>query len=299
LAREGSRISRDVSETSCVAWVSAIYQKPNAPRCQVTSSAFPACGPQGGHGSGIRFGQQDITISHYGRASLYPVRCWICSPRMFSQLKLSNSLDIEFCLEALEIALPLGEATRSSTPIKGCQPFQVVVAPPSFTCGILGYEEASSGRLAVRSNEGKIPSPGRPSTASAQASSLFWMAIAQGLSSEKCRIPRRASLKRIGTPLVPQCWRDAFRRLNPPFGPFPVLSEREEIAILWAKNLESAQLPRELVASASTILPKLRRNSQQRQQCVAIGPQRHSGMLNVAPERPSPKVARLAGKPPA
>jgi len=73
--------------------------------------------------------------------------------------------------------------------------------------------------MAFPLDEGGNPSP-RPDS-SAQASSSFLDAIAQVF--ERDAACRGGILKRLETPLVPQCWRMPSDRSEIRLGPFPVL----------------------------------------------------------------------------
>ncbi|WP_162922824.1 MULTISPECIES: IS30 family transposase [unclassified Synechococcus] len=146
--------------------------------------------------------------------------------------------------------------------------------------------------MAVRSMRGKIPSPGRPSTAQHKHRVLFWMAIAQGLSSENA-----ASEAGIPQAIGTRWFRNAGGMppidLNPPSGRFLSFSEREEIAILWARNLGVRAIARELGRSASTICRELRRNSSTRSNALAY--RATTAQWHAERRARRPKVARLAG----
>jgi len=90
------------------------------------------------------------------------------------------------------------------------------------------------------------------------------MAHRSGVIDEKPH-PRRASsseLERVGSAMLAM---PPDRSETSPFGRFLSFSEREEIAILWArKSGESRAIARELGRSASTICRELRRNSSTR-----------------------------------
>jgi len=105
------------------AWVTAIVPEANAPRCQVTLDAFlPGGSSQEVTGSGSGFAATNITYyAQLTEASLLPGAVVICSPGMFPQLETFHSLDMEFCLEACEIALTVGESSQDLPLRSGCQ----------------------------------------------------------------------------------------------------------------------------------------------------------------------------------
>jgi len=116
---------------------------------------------------------------------------------------------------------------------------------------------------AIREMRGKIWSPGRPSTARREHRVRFWEAIARGLSSED------AAAEAGMSPAVGARW---FREAGgmPPLELVPVsgrylsLSEREEIAILHAKNKGVREIACRVGRSPSTISRELRRNASTR-----------------------------------
>jgi len=117
---------------------SAVTRGPNALRCygltghlpeathhgaQVThpERLSPAWWTSKGHGSGSGLGKRRFTISHYGRASSTGGRWWdLFLTGMFSAGNFPQPLDMEFCLEALEIgSYRWAESHRSSHSIRG------------------------------------------------------------------------------------------------------------------------------------------------------------------------------------
>jgi len=68
-----------------------------------------------------QFGQQILPNNHYEGASSTCGRCGSVLRNVLSW-KLSTALDMEFCLEALKYALPLGDEHKISTPIRFSSP---------------------------------------------------------------------------------------------------------------------------------------------------------------------------------
>ena len=119
-------------------------------------------------------------------------------------------------------------------------------------------------RASDRAGRAKLGSPGRPSVARDAERRRFWEAIAAGRSSEDAA--RVAGV----SPAVGARW---FRKAGgmppslfassatPPSGRFLSFAEREEIAILHAKELGVREMARRLARAPSTISRELRRNA--------------------------------------
>ncbi len=137
-------------------------------------------------------------------------------------------------------------------------------------------------------------SPGRPSVARREHRQRFWLAIAEGASSEDAAAAAGVS-PAVGTrwfregggmPTVPT---------TPLSGRYLSFAEREEIAILHAQHQTVREIARELDRSPSTISRELRRNAATRggvMEYRATTAQWHADM-----RAKRPKVAKLAGSP--
>lgn len=146
-------------------------------------------------------------------------------------------------------------------------------------------------RQAVQAMRGQLWSPGRPSTARREDRIRFWQAIARGVSSED-------AAGEVGlSPAVGSRW---FRHAGgmPPIRLAPLserylsFAEREELAILHARQLGVRGIARHLGRSPSTISRELRRNASTRSHAVVY---RASTAQWHAERRASrPKVAKLA-----
>ncbi|MFJ9523416.1 transposase, partial [Kitasatospora sp. NPDC101801] len=108
-----------------------------------------------------------------------------------------------------------------------------------------------------------MPSPGRPSVAWREDRVRFWQAIAQGLSSVD-------AAAMIGvSPAVGSRWFRHAGGVNPRFAPstsgrYLSFAEREEIALLRARDLGVRAIARRLGRSPSTISRELSRNASTR-----------------------------------
>ncbi|NOK33070.1 IS30 family transposase [Corallococcus exercitus] len=119
---------------------------------------------------------------------------------------------------------------------------------------------AKNHRRSARAGRPPMSSPGRPSVGRREHRQRFWVAIAQGLSSEDAG--RAAGV----SPVVGCRW---FRegggmpsfRLATLAGRYLSFAEREEVAILHAQRLGVRAIARRLQRSASTISRELRRNA--------------------------------------
>ncbi|MFE4922318.1 IS30 family transposase [Streptomyces sp. NPDC056661] len=116
---------------------------------------------------------------------------------------------------------------------------------------------------AVREYPGQMPSPGRPSVAWREDRVRFWQAIARGLSSVD-------AAGAIGvSPAVGSRWFRHAGGVNPCLTPatsgrYLSFAEREEIALLRARDFGVRAIARHLGRSPSTISRELRRNASTR-----------------------------------
>ena len=144
---------------------------------------------------------------------------------------------------------------------------------------------------AVQAMRGKMWSPGRPPAGRREHRVRFWEGIAGGLSSEQAGVLAGVS------PVVGSRW---FRESGG-MAPFVFVSvsgrylsfvEREEIALLHARNCGVREIARQLGRSPSTISRELRRNAASRSGSVeyrATTAQWHSDRRSSRP-----KVSKLA-----
>lgn len=116
---------------------------------------------------------------------------------------------------------------------------------------------------AVRQYRGQMPSPGRPSVAWREDRVRFWEAIARGTSSVDAAAGIGVS------PAVGTRWFRHAGGVNPCLasttsGRYLSFAEREEIALLRARDLGVRAIARHLGRSPSTISRELRRNASTR-----------------------------------
>ncbi|MBA2338555.1 MAG: IS30 family transposase [Acidimicrobiia bacterium] len=116
---------------------------------------------------------------------------------------------------------------------------------------------------AIREMRGKIWSPGRPSTARREDRVRFWVAIAGGLSTEDA-----AAVAGMSSAVGARWFREAggmSPHLSPTVsGRYLSFVEREEIAILRARQLGVREIARRIGRDPSTISRELRRNASTR-----------------------------------
>ena len=147
------------------------------------------------------------------------------------------------------------------------------------------------GQQAIRAMRGRLWSPGRPSGARREDRVRFWEAVAGGVSSEDAAAGAGVS------PAVGSRW---FRQAGG-MAPFVFVSvsgrylsflEREEIAVLHARDCGVGEIARRLGRCASTISRELGRNAATRSrgsEYRATTAQWHSDR-----RASRPKVAKLA-----
>ena len=145
---------------------------------------------------------------------------------------------------------------------------------------------------AVRLYRGQIPSPGRPTVAWREDRVRFWQAIARGASSEDAAVEIGVS------PVVGTRWFRQAGGVGPCLalrvsGRYLSFAEREEIALLRARNAGVREIARILGRSPSTISREIRRNASTRAYSVEY----RASVAQWHAERRSrrPKIAKLAG----
>ena len=147
-------------------------------------------------------------------------------------------------------------------------------------------------QVAVRAMRGKMWSPGRPSTARREDRVRFWKAIASGASSEAAAAKVGVS-SAVGT----RWFRDAGGM--PPIALVPISArylsfpEREEIALLHAKQLGVRAIARRIGRAPSTISRELRRNASTRSSALTY--RATTAQWHAERRASRPKVAKLAG----
>ncbi|WP_344248230.1 IS30 family transposase [Actinocorallia libanotica] len=120
---------------------------------------------------------------------------------------------------------------------------------------------------AVRLYRGQIPSPGRPTVAWRQDRVRFWRAIARGSSSEDAAVGIGVS-QAVGTRWFRQAGGVGPCLAPAVSGRYLSFAEREEIALLRARQAGVREIARILGRSPSTISRELRRNASSRSYSV-------------------------------
>lgn len=144
---------------------------------------------------------------------------------------------------------------------------------------------------AIRALRGQIWSPGRPSTARREDRVRFWVAIADGMSSEE------AALKAGTSPAVGSRW---FRQaggmtpmpLAPVSGRYLSFAEREEIAILNAQHFGVREIARLMKRAPSTISRELCRGASTRSRTMVY--RATTAQWHAERRASRPKIAKLA-----
>jgi IS30 family transposase len=115
-------------------------------------------------------------------------------------------------------------------------------------------------RAAIQAGRPPLRSPGRPPVNRRAEKQRFWRKIAEGLSSEDAAVACGVS-----QPLGPRWFREGGGMppisLDPPSGRYLSFAEREEIALLRAKECGVREIARRIGRSPSTISRELRRNA--------------------------------------
>lgn len=115
-------------------------------------------------------------------------------------------------------------------------------------------------RAAIQAGRAPLRSPGRPPINRRAEQQLFWRWIAEGLSSEQAAVASGVS-----RPLGTRWFREAGGMppisLDPPSGRYLSFAEREQIALLRAKECGVREIARRLQRWPSTISREVRRNA--------------------------------------
>jgi IS30 family transposase len=144
---------------------------------------------------------------------------------------------------------------------------------------------------AIREMRGQMWSPGRPSTARREDRVRFWEAIARGVSTEDAAVEAGVS-SAVGARWFRNAGGMPSVTLAPTSGRYLSLAEREEIAMLRARNFGVRGIARRVGRSPSTISRELRRNASTRDYST---PYRATTAQWHAERRASrPKVSKLA-----
>ena len=115
-------------------------------------------------------------------------------------------------------------------------------------------------RAADRAGRPAMRSPGRPPVARREHRQRFWLAIAEGLSSEDAAAAAGVS-QAVGTRWFREGGGMRTVSCAPLSGRYLSFVEREEIAILRARDVGVREIARRLGRSPSTISRELRRNA--------------------------------------
>jgi len=120
------------------------------------------------------------------------------------------------------------------------------------------------GTRKVRVGRAKMMSPGRPPVLHRSERRPFWQAIADGRSSEEAAQMAGVS-QAVGTRWFRECGGMPPSHLSPSSPPstgrYLSMSEREQIALLRARNQTVREIGRQLARCPSTISRELRRNA--------------------------------------
>jgi IS30 family transposase len=143
----------------------------------------------------------------------------------------------------------------------------------------------------VQAFRGQIWSPGRPSTARREDRVRFWEAIAGGMSSEAA-----AAAVGVSSAVGTRWFRDSGgmppHALVPLSGRYLSFAEREEIAILHARELGVREIARRVGRDPSTISRELRRNASTR--TYRLDYRASTAQWHTERRASRPKVAKLA-----
>ncbi len=119
---------------------------------------------------------------------------------------------------------------------------------------------ATKRRRADRAQRSRMRSPGRPPVGRREHRQRFWEAIASGLSSEEAGMAAGVSAV-VGTRWFRESGGMAAVTTAPLSGRYLSFAEREEVAILRARDCGIRDIARRLRRSPSTISRELRRNA--------------------------------------
>jgi transposase len=150
-------------------------------------------------------------------------------------------------------------------------------------------------RRSDRAGRAKMRSPGRPPVLHRSERRPFWVAIAEGCSSEEAA--RRSGVSSaVGVRWFRECGGMAPSHLSPSSTPiagrYLSLAEREQIALLRAQRQGVREIARQLARSPSTISRELRRNAATRSGGFEYRPLTAQWHADRAARRPKP--AKLA-----
>lgn len=146
----------------------------------------------------------------------------------------------------------------------------------------------------IRAMRGHMWSPGRPSTARREDRVRFWQAIARGLSTEEASLEASVSIP-VGGRWFRQAGGMPPIKLVPTSCRYLSFSEREEIAILHAKQLGVREIARRIGRSPSTISRELRRNAATRSHSVTY--RATTAQWHAERRASRPKVSKLVANP--
>jgi IS30 family transposase len=144
---------------------------------------------------------------------------------------------------------------------------------------------------AIRAMRGNMRSPGRPSTARREDRVRFWEAIVSGLSSEDAAAEAGVA-SAVGTRWFREAGGMPPLTLAPVSGRYLSLAEREEIAILHARQLCVREIARRIGRAPSTISRELRRNASTRSNELTY--RATTAQWHAERRACRPKVAKLA-----
>ncbi len=147
----------------------------------------------------------------------------------------------------------------------------------------------------IRAMRGHIWSPGRPSTARRENRVRFWEAISRGASSEEAANEAGVSIP-VGFRWFRQAGGMPPIKLVPTSNRYLSFAEREEIAILHAKEIGVREIARRVDRSPSTISRELRRNASTRSSTVTY--RATTAQWHAERRASRPKISNLAASDP-
>jgi DNA-binding CsgD family transcriptional regulator len=144
---------------------------------------------------------------------------------------------------------------------------------------------------AIRAMQGRMWSPGRPSTARREDRVRFWEAIARGLSTDDAAAGAGMS-SAVGARWFRESGGMPSLTLAQVSGRYLSFAEREEIAVLRAQRLGVREIARRLGRAPSTISRELRRNASTRSNELAY--RATTAQWHAERRASRPKVSKLA-----